>query len=468
MTESPRSVETGVEPLQVPVRPLVRLSRCMSVEEVINHLADILKERSIEPCAIRVMRADQVRNFKLAEDYPRALDYSELVARVEGRKTCLVVEFSGAVASETRCEIEDVMLVAAQRIELLCERRMWADTGGQHERTIPLFNLIGDSEPMLALKQRIVTAARSCSTVLISGETGTGKELAARAIHDSSQRAAGPFVALNCGAFTEALLESELFGYVKGAFTGAVANRKGLFEAAHKGTIFLDEIGEAPLSVQLRLLRVLQERKVRPVGAHDEKDVDVRVIVATNRDLYHEVEEKRFRHDLYYRLHVLAIKMPPLRQRGTDLLLLTKYFLDNIQNRLGYSYSLEIEEEAIGALHTHRWPGNVRELEAMIERLASEAGDGGYITGRQVCAEIGASQWRPATESEIEYVGVLRAGESLSLHLKRQESMLYDLVRSRMGGNHSQAARWLGMERTSLYRRVDRARQRTTGQLPPA
>jgi transcriptional regulator with PAS, ATPase and Fis domain len=298
--------------------------------------------------------------------------------------------------------------------------------------------------------------------VLITGESGTGKELAARAIHDSSPRAAGPFVAINCGAFTEALLESELFGYVKGAFTGAIANRKGLFEAAHKGTIFLDEIGETTLSVQLRLLRVLQERKVRPIGAHDEREVDVRVIAATNRDLYHEVEEKRFRHDLYYRLHVLAINMPPLRQRSTDLLLLTKHFLDNIQNRLGYSYAVEIEEDAIEALCTYRWPGNVRELEAMMERMASEVGDGGCITGEQVRSEIGASLWRSTAEGEIEYVGVLRAGEPLSVHLKRQESMLYDLVRSRMGGNHSQAARWLGMERTSLYRRVDRARQRSS------
>jgi transcriptional regulator with PAS, ATPase and Fis domain len=463
MTELPRSVEAVVESLQVPVRPLVRLSRCMSVEEVLNHLADIIKEKGINPRALRVIRAGHIRDFKLAQDSSTATDHSELVAIVEGRKTRLIVEFSGAATSETRCEIEDVALVAAQRIELLCERRMWSDTQGakKDRASQPFDNMIGNSEPMLALVQRIESAARSCSTVLITGESGTGKELAARAIHNSSPRAAGPFVAINCGAFTEGLLESELFGYVKGAFTGAMANRKGLFEAAHKGTIFLDEIGEAPLSVQLRLLRVLQERKVRPVGAHDEKEVDVRVIVATNRDLYHEVEERRFRHDLYFRLHVLAINMPPLRQRDTDLLLLTKHFLDNIGDRLGYSYTVEIEEEAIEALCTYRWPGNVRELEAMIERMASEVGDGGCITVEQVRSEIGAAQWRSSAEGEIEYVGVLRAGEPLGVHLKRQETMLYDLVRSRMGGNHSQAARWLGMERTALYRRVDRARQRT-------
>jgi transcriptional regulator with PAS, ATPase and Fis domain len=318
--------------------------------------------------------------------------------------------------------------------------------------------LIGDSEPMHRLKDAIVTAAHCNSTVLIGGESGTGKELAARAIHSLSNRAKAPFVPVNCGAFAESLLESELFGYVKGAFTGATANRQGLFEAASGGTIFLDEIGETAPVTQVRLLRVLQEHKIRPVGAHDEREVDVRVIAATNRDLSREVSEKRFRHDLYYRLHVLPILMPPLRTHSADLPLLAQHFLGLIQARLGFMSRPVIEDEALDLLCRYRWPGNVRELEAMLERLAAESGDAGVITAAQVRRETAAEE--TGMSGDIEYRAVLRAGESLDDHLIRQELALYQMVRDRAGGNHSQAARRLGVERTALYHRLERARQR--------
>jgi transcriptional regulator with PAS, ATPase and Fis domain len=323
--------------------------------------------------------------------------------------------------------------------------------------------MIGSSGPMQTLKRSIKVAAEFNSTTLIIGESGTGKELAARAIHDLGSRADKPFIAVNCGAFTEALLESELFGYVKGAFTGALTNRKGLFEAAHRGTIFLDEIGEMPRPMQVKLLRVLQERKVRPIGAHDEVEVDVRIIAATNRDLQREVEEKRFREDLYYRLHVLVIRIPPLKERRIDISALIRHFLKTTEQKLKRTVPIEIEESALEALCAYRWPGNVRELENMIERLAAETEDGRVITAEQVSREIRPTRLATTAKDEIEYKAVLRAGEPLDDHFNRQQLKIYEMVRAHVGGNHSQAARWLGMERTALYHRLERARQRTGG-----
>src|SRR5436305_4693924 len=190
-----------------------------------------------------------------------------------------------------------------------------------------LGNMVGQSERMQSAYQMIETVAQVQSTVLITGESGTGKELVARAIHDLSPRAERPFVSINCGAFTETLLESELFGYMKGSFTGANTNRKGLFEAANQGTIFLDEIGEMSPAMQVKLLRVLQERKVRPVGAHEELEINTRVIAATNRDLGSMVKEGSFREDLYYRISVIPIELPSLRERGSDIAELSEHFI---------------------------------------------------------------------------------------------------------------------------------------------
>src|SRR5207253_6457235 len=191
-----------------------------------------------------------------------------------------------------------------------------------------LSNIVGRSDRMQSVYQMIETVAQVQSTVLITGESGTGKELVARAIHDLSPRARKPFVSVNCGAFTETLLESELFGYVKGSFTGANTNRKGLFEAAEQGTIFLDEIGEMSAAMQVKLLRVLQERKVRPVGAHSEIEVNTRVIAATNRDLGMLVRDGTFREDLFYRISVIPMELPPLRERGADISELAAHFID--------------------------------------------------------------------------------------------------------------------------------------------
>jgi len=233
-----------------------------------------------------------------------------------------------------------------------------------------LDNIIGSSSAMEKLKQTVRTVASTASTVLIHGESGTGKELVARAVHVCSPRATDAFVSVNCGAFPETLLESELFGYVKGAFTGANQNKRGLFEVADAGTIFLDEISEMTLAMQVKLLRVLQERSVRPVGGTSEIAIDVRVIAATNRDLDKSVAENLFREDLYYRLNVIPIRVPPLRERPEDIPLLANHFLKKYASAAGRSI-LRVHSGSLQSLCGYEWPGNVRQLENTIERAVA-------------------------------------------------------------------------------------------------
>jgi two-component system response regulator PilR (NtrC family) len=233
-----------------------------------------------------------------------------------------------------------------------------------------LENIIGASTAIEKLKATIRTVAPTASTVLIYGESGTGKELVARAVHSCSARATEPFVSINCGAFPETLLESELFGYMKGAFTGASQNKRGLFEVASGGTIFLDEIGEMSLAMQVKLLRVLQERTVRPVGGSQETPVDVRVIAATNRDLREMIASGTFREDLYYRVSVIPIQVPALRERRDDVELLANYFLKKYAGAAQKSI-LRIAQESLDALKNFEWPGNVRQLENTVERAVA-------------------------------------------------------------------------------------------------
>jgi len=228
-------------------------------------------------------------------------------------------------------------------------------------------NIIGHSPKMRAIFEMIQTVAPQSSRVLITGETGTGKELVARAIHENSSRSQQPFITINCGAFPETLLESELFGYTKGAFTGANENRQGLFKAANGGTLLLDEIGNMSLPMQVKLFRVLQEGKVRPLGSNEEIEVDVRVIAATNKDLDKAIADGEFREDLYYRLSVIPIQLPPLRARRDDIPLLARSFLDRFRKSMEKPIE-GISPEAMNMLEAYDWPGNVRELENTIER----------------------------------------------------------------------------------------------------
>lgn len=300
------------------------------------------------------------------------------------------------------------------------------------------YGLIGRNPAMRELYDQIHRVASLKTTVLILGESGTGKELVARAIHADSGRSVKPFVAINCGALSENLLESELFGHVKGAFTGAVSDKTGLFEQADGGTLFLDEVGEMPLALQVRLLRLLQEGETRRVGGIDNRTVDVRVISATSRDLTKEIAAGRFREDLYFRLNVFTLSIPPLRDRVDDLPLLADHVIKQCSARIGLSQPPRMLAGALRRLLSHSWPGNVRELENVIER-ALVLCDGENLT--EGCLLVGES-------------AVVHADEAENLSIKQAEkAMEIDLIRkalAKTGGNRTHAARELEISHRAL------------------
>ncbi|HEY8147896.1 MAG TPA: sigma-54 dependent transcriptional regulator [Vicinamibacteria bacterium] len=303
--------------------------------------------------------------------------------------------------------------------------------------------LIGRSRGMLGVYKQIAHAAGSDAPVLVTGETGTGKELIARALHHHSRRAARPFVPVNCGALAESLLESELFGHVRGSFTGALGDKKGVFEQAHGGSIFLDEIGETTAAVQVRLLRVLEQGEVRPLGASRVTTVNVRVVAATNRDLERAVREGSFRQDLYYRLNVIRIAVPPLRDRREDIPLLAAHVLRDVATRGGPLRRLS--PEALAALMSYAWPGNVRELENVLERLALAA------TGDSLEREDLPAVFRerpPATLEEPLFDGLPS--------LEQMEKRYLAHVLETLKGNRTRAAEVLGIDRRTLYRMMER------------
>jgi two-component system response regulator PilR (NtrC family) len=348
-------------------------------------------------------------------------------------------------------ELKIIVKKALERQALVTENR--AFKRAQRDRG-SVRNIIGHSDKMQAVYQMIETVAEVQSTVLVSGESGTGKELVARAIHDLSPRAEKPFISINCGAFTETLLESELFGYVKGSFTGANTNRKGLFEAAHKGTIFLDEIGEMSPAMQVKLLRVLQERRVRPVGAHDEFPIDARVIAATNRDLKQMTDDGTFREDLFYRVSVIPIALPPLRDRKEDIPDLVAHFIKKFGDQTGRKFS--ISEKAMQILEDYAWHGNVRELEHTIERaVALERGE--EIQPERLPDHI--TNYNPErinAEFDLPDTGI-----NLTTHLENLEKTYVVEALKRSGGNQTRAAELLQMQVRSLRHLLDKHSIRT-------
>jgi two-component system response regulator AtoC len=305
-----------------------------------------------------------------------------------------------------------------------------------------IHGIVGTTEPMLEVFRMIARVAPTTSTVLIQGETGTGKELVARAVHAASRRSDQPFVPVDCSALAESLLESELFGHTKGAFTGAVADKRGLFEVAGGGTCFLDEIGEVSPGVQARLLRVLQERDVRRVGGTDRFKVDVRVIAATNKDLGTLVAERKFREDLFYRLSVVTISLPPLRERREDIPLLASQFLD-AYGVVNDRPACRITPEAMALLVAYDWPGNVRELQHAVEQAAALSSD------PLLCPE-------DLPRKLVDAVG--QAGATAAPPLSLQEVVKGHLRRAlkEAGWNKKLAAQLLGIHRRTLYRLTKR------------
>lgn len=327
----------------------------------------------------------------------------------------------------------DTLLVAVRRA---LDQGNSEDEEAESE-DLPESEMIGSSPGMVEIYKTVSRVAPTDATVVIEGETGTGKELVARMIHRFSKRAAHPFVPVDCASIPAALIESELFGALKGAFTGADRDRIGVFEAANKGTVFLDEIGDIDLSFQVKLLRFLQEREIRPVGSSREKKVDVRVIVATNRDLQKMVEEEKFREDLWFRLNVVRLTLPPLRERRNDVPLLTHYFLNKYNER--HNRNVKLTESGLRTLKDFTWPGNVRQLQHLIERLT-----------------ILAPNDRMDGEAVEDAISAMAPGGAGGETLAETESDQIRRVLAATGGNKSRAAAILGIERKTLYRKLER------------
>jgi two-component system response regulator PilR (NtrC family) len=326
--------------------------------------------------------------------------------------------------------------IASENADLKLQNR---DLRAQLRSTYGFDGLVGRSGKMRAIFQLVERVAGTGSTIMISGESGTGKELIARAIHFNSGRGDQPFVSINCGALPDELLESELFGHMKGSFTGALAHKKGLFEVANGGTLFLDEIGETSTAMQVKLLRVLQERKIRRVGGTEEIPVDVRVITATNQDLEQMVREKRFREDLFYRINVIPVRMPALREKPEDVRPLAEHFLRKYSSLIGKPIQA-VSEASLECLEAYHWPGNVRELENVIERaVALEPGDTIQVDSLPREVRLGT-----ARRSDVA-VSLSDAGIDLEHHLEEIRKRYMMEALDRTDGVQTHAAEMLGM-----------------------
>jgi DNA-binding NtrC family response regulator len=331
--------------------------------------------------------------------------------------------------------VERVMREAALRKEVSRLRK-------EVRKEYSFHHILGRSKPMRAVFDLIGRIAESPTNVLITGESGTGKELVAKAIHYNSDRKEAPFVPVNCAAIPEQLLESELFGHMRGSFTDAKADKHGLFEEAHKGTLFLDEISELPITLQAKLLRAIQEKEIRRIGATKPISVDVRIIAATNLHLAEEVKAKRFREDLYYRLNVIEVKLPPLRDRREDIPLLVEGFLKKCAEARGKEKG--ITEAALAMLMDYMWPGNVRELENVIERAVT------LSRGEKITAD----DLPPGVQGARGDRRVLEEAAERTLPLHEIEKEYIKKILEKTGGNKYQAAQVLGIDRKTLYRKL--------------
>lgn len=366
---------------------------------------------------------------------------------IHARKTAFVLREDKGLAIGAVEILRDETELRAQlaRCQVQCERIAQLEDLEHRARldaakgVLPgLPGLVGQAPVMRELFAVIEKVAPTDATVLITGESGTGKERVARALHEKSRRSLGPFVAINCAALPLSLLETELFGHVRGAFTGAVRDRVGLVEEANRGTLFLDEVGDMPMELQSKLLRFLEQRRFQRVGDNAEREVDVRLVSATNRPLLEDVGAKRFREDLYYRLRVIPLHLPPLRERAEDIPLIAAHLLPLLAERL-HRPGVTLSTSALERLLSHRWPGNVRELVNALE-YAVAMSSGQHIRAEDLPGEVMAGQVR-----------YRRAGKA-----PRDEASRIRAALESTGGNRSKAARLLGMHRVTLYRKMER------------
>ena len=371
-----------------------------------------------------------------------------LLVRISGRDAAFASDLRAAGASVVLLRQpgppEHALTELVENLDRIAQASRPVRRAGRVARTP---SIVGDGPEMQELLALVDCASRCLATVVITGETGTGKELVARAIHDGSRQRRGPFVALNCAAFPDTLLESELFGHTRGAFTSADRDRKGLFEAAQGGTLFLDEVSETSGPFQAKLLRVLQEREVRPLGSTRARRTDARVLAASNRNLWYEVAEGRFREDLYYRLAVFPIHVPPLRSRTSDILPLAEHFLRLHSQREGKA-GLRIAADAGHLLLAYRWPGNVRELENEIQRALALAESDETLTPRHFSDRL-AGVLEPIEAN-------LFPDETIRETLGRIEAWLLRRALEANSDNRTETARRLGITREGLYKKMKR------------
>ncbi len=393
---------------------------------------------------LRMPKADGIEVLEAAKRLPHApvvilfTGYADVESAVKAMKLGAFDYLRKPLKVES---LRKVLRQAVSQARLNLEK----EKGVEEDR---LSNLLGKSAAMQKVFELIRRVARTNSTVLIFGESGTGKELTARAIHELSSRRNHPLVPVNCGAIPEDLLESELFGHEKGAFTGATHTRIGRFELANGGTIFLDEIGDMSPALQVKILRVLQEHEIERVGGVRSISVDIRVIAATHRNLEKAVQENRFREDLYYRLNVIPIELPPLRERKEDIPLLTRYFLARF-NEKNESHIEGIEDEAMEYFMKYPWPGNIRELENLVERLVVLKGEG-VITVN----DLPDKMFEFSVKTDFSPEKVLESGIQFSTAVSEYEKELILHALKKAGGVKNRAAKMLGMNRTTLVEKM--------------
>ncbi|NPV44720.1 MAG: sigma-54-dependent Fis family transcriptional regulator [Firmicutes bacterium] len=421
----------------------------------------LTEAREMEPnlvlLDIRLPRGNGMEILQQIKGIDRDIAVIMITAYGETKEAVKAIKNGAFDYVEKPFDFNDLSLTIKKALEAQEMKRELCYLRSQQKKFMKDKNIIGNSPAMKEVMHKIDILAENDVTVLIRGETGVGKELVAREIHSRSRRAGKPFLDINCGAIPGDLLESELFGFEKSAFTGAVTGKKGLLEIADGGTVFLDEIGELPVDIQVKLLRFLEDRRFKRIGGLKDVKVDVRILAATNKNLEKAIEENKFREDLFYRLNVVPVYVPPLRERGEDVKLLAEFFLAYFSETLGKEKGT-FSQEVLKAFMKYNWPGNVRELRNVIERLVIFNTGGGEITIEQLPAEFLSLPEKPAANEkrQSERDTGLPVNLSLEREIERLEKQYIKRALIEARGNKTKAAEILGISRFALLRRLEK------------